>query len=674
MKFRFIVPILFASLVVASCDIIENPKLEVETVSIQQRDIKLAPGESRELSFTITPISILTTDLDVDWLSTDPSIASVNGDGMLTGEKDGSCEIKVGVRRKSSIDSFVYDSVNVVVESPVIESIDSVSIFVEDELSLSEGESTRLSFVSEPAGAKLRDLEISWSSSKTSIASVSVSGLVKGIRKGTTTIELAVRKKNSTDNFVYDQLELVISEGEAPETGEIIYDAHGNMVIDFLAINDLHGSLSENDSEPGISKLSTAIKEKVAENPVNTYLINSGDAWQGSADSNITRGALVTEIMNELDFKSLTLGNHEFDWGTDVILQNKQFSNFPFLACNIVNKSETQKAGQTIYDTELADPYLVVENEQANLKIGIIGAIGEGITSSILSSAVENYTFENPINQLKKYSNILRNEKECDIIIFTYHAGGTSPGSTIMNEFAAYSDAVFTAHTHQLYNYTLTSQGRTVPCIQSLSNGQYLGNIELKYNPSTGAVTTGSYVGSERITPSAFTEDETIKEIYDFYYENYIKEVKEEVLVSSSASVSKAKILSFTLQEMLRKYQEIDPKIICAVHNDGGVRDSIPSGVITYGDVYKSLPFDNSLYVVDFGSRSSDVNYLTGYYSYVFQPGRSIADLTSGNGYKMVTISYCYEKLTYYLLNDYEITNDYPRDIVADALRVGRRF
>ena len=103
------------------------------------------------------------------------------------------------------------------------------------------------------------------------------------------------------------------------------------VVVDFYSINDLHGKFCDTDDQPGVDELATYLKmmEKSDENIV---ILSSGDIWQGSAESNLTRGNILTEWMNSIGVVSMTLGNHEFDWGQDAIRNNLEIAEFPFLA------------------------------------------------------------------------------------------------------------------------------------------------------------------------------------------------------------------------------------------------------------------------------------------------------------------------------------------------------
>lgn len=100
--------------------------------------------------------------------------------------------------------------------------------------------------------------------------------------------------------------------------------------IDIFALNDTHGTVKDNSSAAGIEKTSTYIKNIKKSNP-NTFVLSSGDMWQGSMYSNNTKGKLMSEYLNEIGCVSMTIGNHEFDWGEEYISSNRSISNFPTL-------------------------------------------------------------------------------------------------------------------------------------------------------------------------------------------------------------------------------------------------------------------------------------------------------------------------------------------------------
>ena len=150
--------------------------------------------------------------------------------------------------------------------------------------------------------------------------------------------------------------------------------------ITFLSINDFHGQIEETEGEFGIARTASLLVKKHNANPSGTVMISAGDMFQGSGISNYRHGRDVVNILNGLGFEAMAIGNHEFDWGIEEVLkfrdsdQTNGESNFPFLACNIFNKT----TGEPLAN---AAPYTIVE--RGSVKIGIIGFMGYGLESTI---------------------------------------------------------------------------------------------------------------------------------------------------------------------------------------------------------------------------------------------------------------------------------------------------
>ena len=104
------------------------------------------------------------------------------------------------------------------------------------------------------------------------------------------------------------------------------------VVLDLFSINDLHGKVLDASSHPGVDEMTTYLKSAY-QTEDHVLILSSGDMWQGSAESNLTRGGIVTEWLNELGVVSMTLGNHEYDWGEAMIEQNAALAEFPFPFC-----------------------------------------------------------------------------------------------------------------------------------------------------------------------------------------------------------------------------------------------------------------------------------------------------------------------------------------------------
>ena len=107
--------------------------------------------------------------------------------------------------------------------------------------------------------------------------------------------------------------------------------------VDIYAFNDTHGNLKDTEGKGiGISKMTTLLNE-LTENKSSLF-IHQGDMWQGSIESNSTYGLFGTEWLKNQGFACMTVGNHEFDWGPDKIIANREAFDLPILGINVVNK------------------------------------------------------------------------------------------------------------------------------------------------------------------------------------------------------------------------------------------------------------------------------------------------------------------------------------------------
>lgn len=227
------------------------------------------------------------------------------------------------------------------------------------------------------------------------------------------------------------------------------------IALNLYAINDLHGKFADTDEQPGVDELSTFLKGE-AQKHDNAIFLSCGDMWQGSSESNLTKGQIVTDWMNEMDFVSMTLGNHEYDWGEAFIEQNADLAEFPLLAINVYERATNRLV-------DYATPSVIVE--RSGLQIGIIGAIGD-CYSSIASDHTKEIYFKtgDELTALVKAESDRLRSLGADLIVYSLHDGynRSSSGEKFIsgNQLSyyyspelsdGYVDIVFEGHTHQSY-------------------------------------------------------------------------------------------------------------------------------------------------------------------------------------------------------------------------------
>ena len=184
--------------------------------------------------------------------------------------------------------------------------------------------------------------------------------------------------------------------------------------IDLYAVNDLHGKLVDGDNHPGVDELSTYL-ENARQTKDNMILLSSGDMWQGSSESNLTGGLIITDWMNQMGFHSMTLGNHEYDWGENAIRENAELAQFPLLGINVYSRLTGEQA-------DYCQSSVVVESD--GVKIGIIGAMGD-CYSSIASEQSKDIFFKtgSELTQLVMAESQRLRQEGVDFIIYSIHDG-----------------------------------------------------------------------------------------------------------------------------------------------------------------------------------------------------------------------------------------------------------
>lgn len=446
------------------------------------------------------------------------------------------------------------------------------------------------------------------------------------------------------------------------------------VIVNFnlYGINDLHGMYCDSDTQPGVDELTTFFKDQQATS--NTVVLSSGDMWQGSSESNNTKGKLATEWLNYINCSSMTLGNHEFDWSTEKIKSNAQLANFPFLAINVYDNATNKRV-------EYCQPSTVVQFGDA--KVGIIGAIGDcysSISSSMCSDV--NFKVKSELTTLvKEEANRLR-AQGVDYIVYSLHDGGRANESMDWYDVSlsnGYVDIVFEGHSHQSYAYA-DSYG-----VYHVQGGGYNSGIsaaEVRLNfANQQSNTSNVQVISNRVY-SKYAKDFIVNDLVE-KYKDEIGNPNEVVAtlsrdVSSTAIVNKVAELycAIGLQTWGSQYQ---------IMLGGGYLNtrepySLSNGNVTVGQVQTLLPFDNKIVLCSLNGtelKNKFINTPNKKYHIAYSPyGESVKDNVVYN-----------PKKTYYIVTD-TYTSDYhhlkvlatlgdnvfARDLLCDYLRGGGTF
>lgn len=452
--------------------------------------------------------------------------------------------------------------------------------------------------------------------------------------------------------------------------------------LSILELNDLHGYITQSSSwEAGISNAAYLIdKIRDEDNYNNTILVANGDMFQGTALSNLSHGLSVVKSMNAVGFDFMGVGNHEFDWGLTEILKyfdgdkTNGEADFPLVNSNILDK--TTKELVSVENGNVKETLMI---EKSGIKIGVVSLVGD-IASSILSTEVENYVFQN-VSECESKCIALK-EAGADIILVNIHGGETSGVADYdYNQALAkmkYNDewlvdAIINGHTHtNQYGY-IERDGRDLPIVQGGSYCYNVGQIDLYMG-----IASKELYSSNCFTTSVYSVGKNYNDVVEDVVEEEYKKVKnelEEVYCVAGETVSYKNNL-FTWSANIMK---ASTGCICGICNTGGLRSNgeiTQNRNITLDNIYMINPFDDRIVVIEVtGKAIAKFLSRNSYVFYEFDDGYTLNSLANDNNkYKIAVIDYVYYWDQFPKGDNDIITDLILRDVMIADLRLRDTF
>lgn len=188
--------------------------------------------------------------------------------------------------------------------------------------------------------------------------------------------------------------------------------------LTILHTNDQHSriepfdsSYTRNPNQGGFARRAALI-QKIRSQESNVLLLDSGDIFQGTPYFNFFGGELEFKLMSMMGYDAATMGNHDFDNGLQGFKKVRPVAKFPFLCSNYDFKN-------TILDGE-TEKYKIFNKN--GIKVGIFG-VGIKLEGLVGKKDYGETEYLDPIEIAQHYSDFLRNEKKCDMVICLSHIG-----------------------------------------------------------------------------------------------------------------------------------------------------------------------------------------------------------------------------------------------------------
>ena len=354
--------------------------------------------------------------------------------------------------------------------------------------------------------------------------------------------------------------------------------------ITIIHTNDTHSRLLDTDGGLGFAKISTIIQNTKKENP-NTLVLDAGDTLHGMPIVNISKGENAIKTLEAAGYDFMTLGNHDFNYGQERLLELKDMTSVKMLSANILDKN-----GKNLFT-----PYEIIEMD--GVKIGIFGLTTPETAYKTSPANVIGITFADPIEISKKMVKEL--DDKTDIIIALTHIGLDESSVVTSKQIAEKVegiDVIIDGHSH-----TVLGTGMLVNNTLIAQTGEYdknLGfvNIEVK----NGALINKT---AELLSKDAAVDTALDPKLLDFI--NNIKLKNEPVFARVVANTNidldgarenvrtKETNLGNLSADAVRNAAGADIGFV----NGGNIRTSIPVGDITFGKVAELFPFGNTVQV-----------------------------------------------------------------------------
>jgi len=361
----------------------------------------------------------------------------------------------------------------------------------------------------------------------------------------------------------------------------------GECHLTILHTNDTHAHLNE------VARRATEV-EKIR-NEVgndNVLLLDAGDVFAGTAYFTLYEGQADLWFMNHMQYDAMCLGNHEFGKGTKVLAEFVDRADFPIICANFDFSRDPNLSGDIA-------PWVVIE--RGGKQYGLLGLTTED--TGEISSPGADIVINNHLDAAREAVADLENEGIDKIIAITHI--GWEKDLDLARKVEGI-DIIIGGHSYtvpDVYPTVVADDDTPTLVTQAGAYERYLGRLNVSFN-SAGVVQ--GWDGSQLIPiDDAIAEDATCAAKLAEYkgpIDNLMKEGIGSTSVELDGERANVRTQETNLGDlitdaMLGKASVVEADL--AILNSGAIRESIPAGEITLGQVFNVLPFDNHLVAVD---------------------------------------------------------------------------
>jgi 5'-nucleotidase len=418
------------------------------------------------------------------------------------------------------------------------------------------------------------------------------------------------------------------------------------ITISIVGTNDLHGGILPRDGRGGLALLSGYIKNLRAVRARDggaVLVVDGGDMFQGTLESNLAEGAPVVAAYNAIGYTAAAIGNHEFDFGPDgppsiprdaaddargALKARAAQAAFPLLAANLLDE-----ASGTPVQWPNVRPSVVVD--VSNIKVGIIGVMTHEALTATTPANVRGLKVAPLAPTIATHALRLRTDG-VSVVIVTAHAGGRcanlkdpadlsscDPASEIIAVARALPrglvDVIVAGHTHAAVAHEVEG----IAITEAFANGRAFGRVDVFVDRATRRV-AGKRIFQPRdlcaredsksgaCDQSPIPGPTSVPASYEGMPVTPDAAI-EAVLAPAIETVRelKARPIGIHLETPVRRQGPVESPLgnlftdairdavpgadVSLNNTSGGLRADLPPGPLVYGSIYEVMPFDNKV-------------------------------------------------------------------------------
>jgi 5'-nucleotidase len=420
------------------------------------------------------------------------------------------------------------------------------------------------------------------------------------------------------------------------------------VTLSIVGTTDVHGAMSDRDGRGGLPLLGGYVDNLRAARAADgggVVLVDAGDMFQGTLESNVTEGAAMVAAYNAIGYTAAAIGNHEFDFGPagplvtpvsqaddaqGALKARAAEARFPFLTANVV---EAATGAPVAWPNVFPSTLVTV----AGVRVGIVGATAGNTPQTTIAANLRGLTVAPLAPAIAREAAALR-MRGASVVIVTAHEGGRcrefaqplDPASCDMSaDIVAVAkalpkglvDVIVGGHTHSQMAHRIAD----VYIMQAGASGAAFVRADVRVNRATAAVAGVTLFAPHQVcaredpaTSRCDAAGSDGVELRPSQYEGRPVAASAAVVAAMQPALARVeavkrapvgvrlvtafprvRLAESALGNMFADAVREAMRGDVAILNGGGIRTDLPAGTLTYGQLYETFPFENRLVVLD---------------------------------------------------------------------------